>query len=130
MATFTAGELEVMQVLWDRGPLTPGQMQANFPRPVHNATLRSMLLVLLEKGHVARRKEGRAYVYEARTPQRNTLKKLVRRLTDVFCGGSPTALIAHIIQSEKLSADDIQRLRRILNQTGQTTQPAKKGGRR
>ncbi|MCE5229590.1 BlaI/MecI/CopY family transcriptional regulator [bacterium] len=127
MALFTAGELEVMQVLWDHGALSPPQMQERFPRPIHNATLRSMLLVLLEKGHVTRHKIGRAYVYEARTPQQNTLKKMVRRITDVFCGGSPTALIAQIIQSEKLSADDIKELQRVLKQTGPST---RKGNRR
>lgn len=129
MAIFTAGELEVMQVLWDRGPLNPGQIQDAFPRPIQNATLRSMLLVLLEKKHVTRRKSGRAYVYEARTPRQNTFRKMLRRMSDVFCGGSPTALIAHIIQSEKLSADDIQQLRRILKQSGQTNPPSKRSRR-
>ena len=64
---FTPGELEVMQVLWRHGPLKPGEIQRRFPRPIRNAALRSVLLVLLEKGHVTRDKEGRAYRYEART---------------------------------------------------------------
>ena len=52
MARFTEGELEVMQVLWEHGELKPGEIQERFPRGIRNAALRSVLLVLLEKGHV------------------------------------------------------------------------------
>ena len=75
-----------------------------------------MLLVLLEKGHVTRRKVGRSYVYEARTPRQKTFRKIVRRLTDVFCGGSPAVLIAQLMKTEKLSKDDIIELQRIATQ--------------
>ena len=50
MARFTEGELEVMQVLWEHGALKPGEIQERFPRGIRNAALRSVLLVLLEKG--------------------------------------------------------------------------------
>jgi predicted transcriptional regulator len=116
MVSFTPGELEVMQVLWDHGPLNPIQMQERFPRPIHNATLRSVLVVLLKKGHVERHKVGRSYVYQARTPRQNTFQKMVRRIGEIFCGGSPTTLIAQIIKSEKLSKDDILELQRIIGQ--------------
>ena len=137
MVNFTPGELEVMQVLWDHGALNPAQIEERFPRPIRNAALRSVLLVLMEKGHVARRKAGRAYVYEARTPRQNTFQKMVRRLTDIFCSGSPAVLIAQLIQTEKLTPDDIAELQRVAAQraseqtdnqaTGRT--PGRKGKR-
>lgn len=114
MASFTPGELEIMQVLWDHGALSPNQMQERFPRPIHNATLRSVLVVLLEKGHVERRKVGRSYIYKARTPRQGTFQKMVRRISEIFCGGSPATLIAQIIKTEKLSKDDILELRRVI----------------
>ena len=113
MALFTRGELEVMQVLWEHEALKPGEIQEKFPRPIRNAALRSVLLVLLEKGHVTRRKVGKAYYYKARTPRQSTLKKMTRRLAEVFCGGSSAALIAHLIKSEELSEEDIRQLKRI-----------------
>ena len=116
MISFTPGELEVMQVLWNHGALSPNQMQERFPRPLHNATIRSVLKVLLEKGHVKRHKAGHSYVYEARTPRQNTFQSMVRRISELFCGGSPTTLIAQIIKSEKLSPDDIVELQRIIEQ--------------
>ena len=65
MSTFTAGELDVMKILWEHGELKPSQIQGKYPRPIKNAALRFQLKVLLEKGHVARRKIGKAYYYKA-----------------------------------------------------------------
>jgi len=110
---FTSGELEVMQVLWEHGSLKPAAIQERFPRTIRNGALRSVLLVLLEKGHVTRKKDGIAFYYKAKTPQQRTFKHLVRNLRDVFCDGSSAALIAQLIQTEKLSQDDIEALQRI-----------------
>ena len=66
MNGFTKGELEVMQVLWEHGLLKPGELQEHFLRPIGNAALRSVLLVLLEKEHVIRVRKGRAYYYKAK----------------------------------------------------------------
>lgn len=130
MATFTSGELEVMQVLWDHGALNPTQIEERFPRPIQNAALRSVLLILLEKGHVSREKVGRSFVYRARTPRQNTFKNMVRRLSDVFCGGSPAALIAQIIKTEKLSKEDIAELRRVMSQAEEPVADTRKKGKR
>ena len=116
MASLTEGELEVLQILWDHGPLKPSEIQEKFPRPIKNATLRSALRVLLDKRHVARKKEGKAYYYRPKTPMTKTFRSMTRRLADVFCGGSSVGLIAQLIESEELSADDIRELRRITNQ--------------
>ena len=113
MNGFTKGELEVMQVLWEHGPLKPADIQQQFPRPIRNAALRSVLLVLLEKEHVVRVREGRAYYYRAKTPRQKTLKKMTRQLAEIFSGGSPAALIVQLIKSERLSDDDIKELKRI-----------------
>lgn len=113
MVSFSAGELEVIQVLWTHGALKPAQIQEHFGRPVRNETLRSVLRVLLEKGHVTRVKVGKAYFYEARTPREGTFRRMTRKIADTFCGGSPTELIAQLIRSESLTAADIRELQRV-----------------
>jgi len=113
LESFTAAELEVMKVLWEHGALKPAEIEELFPRPVGNGAVRSVLLILLEKGHVERRKEGKAYYYEAKTPPESEFRNWARRIADVFCGGSSKALIAQLIKSEKLSAEDIRELEQI-----------------
>ncbi len=117
MARLTDGEMEVMQVLWEHGSSKPAEIQERFPRPISNMALRSVLRVLMEKGHVTRKKDSRAYLYQAKTARQQAMKQTMRRMADVFAGGSPLALIAQIIQSEKLSAEHIQELKRIASET-------------
>lgn len=114
--SFTPGELEVMQVLWKHGALKPAEIQECFPRPIRNAALRSLLLILLDKGHVRRRKSGKAYYYEAVTARVGSLRKMARRMAEIFCGGSSAALIAHLIQSENLSDEDIRHLEALVRE--------------
>lgn len=110
---FTPAELEIMTVLWDHGALTPGEIEERFPREIGNAALRSVLLILLDKGHVAREKDGRAYRYAAVTPRHAELRTLARRLMDRFCAGSPKALIAQLMKEEELSPEDLKELRAL-----------------
>ena len=113
MTNFTPGEFDVMRVLWEHDSLKPAEIQRKFPRPIRNAALRSVLLVLMEKGHVTPPKGRESYVYKAKAPKHGALKKMARRLADAFAGGSSVALIAELIKTEKLSEADIHELKRI-----------------
>lgn len=125
--TFTRGELEVMQVLWEHGELKPGELQEKFPRPIQNAALRFQLKLLLEKNHVERRKKGKAYYYRALTTSDNSLKKMAQRMSEVFCQGSTKGLIAALVVNEKLSEKDIEELKRFA-QDEASTEKQRKGG--
>jgi BlaI family transcriptional regulator, penicillinase repressor len=113
MTNFTDAELEVIQVLWEHGELSPQQIEERFPRSIKNATLRSVLMILLEKGHVRRKKAGRSYYYKAVTQKENAFRSLTDKMIQVFSGGSPVGLIAQLIESEELSDDDVRELQRI-----------------
>ena len=128
MQHFTPSELEVMQVLWQHGRLKPGEIEALFPRPIRNAALRSILLILLEKGHVIRTREGKAYFYEAKTASQGTLRSMARRMAEIFCGGSTAALIAQLMQAEKLSEEDIRELEGIVRGSAEGKARSEKEG--
>ena len=114
MASFNPNELEIMKVLWEEGSLKPSEIQERLSYPVKNSALRWQLGALMEKGHVTRRKKGKAYYYRATTPRQRAFKKLTRRMAEVFCGGSAVALIGQMIESEEgLSQEDIRELRRL-----------------
>ncbi len=113
----TSAELEVMQILWEHGDLKPADVQNHFPREIKNSALRSILGILVEKGHVARRKDGKAFFYKARTRQKSVFRSMMREVTDVFCQGSSQALLMNLIQSEKLSEEDLIALKRMADQS-------------
>ncbi len=122
----TPGEIEVMQVLWEQGELKPTEIEERFPRPIKNAALRFQLKTLLEKGHVTRRKEGKAYLYQAVTQREGAFKKMTRRLAESFCQGSTAGLIAELIKSEELSPSEIKELQELAAQRGAKTKSSRR----
>ncbi len=127
MASLNQDELEIMKVLWNHGALKPAEIQEKLEFPIKNSALRWKLGMLIEKGHVKRQKQGKAFFYQATTPQQNALKKVIRGLADIFCEGSAVALIGQMIESEdRLSEEDVKELRRIAGKVA----PRKKTGRK
>ena len=102
MARFTAGEMEVMRILWEHGELKPAEIQKQFPRPIKNAALRSYLTILVEKGHLTRRSKGKAFYYRPKTKRESTFRSMLGELVNTFCGGSSEALLCHLLAKEKL----------------------------
>lgn len=109
-----------MQILWQHGSLKPAEILEHLDRPLSNPALRSVLRVLMDKGHLTRSKKGKAYFYRTRRTAPTAFKKMSRRLADIFCGGSSFELIAQLIKTEKLSASDIQQLRELAQEKAET----------
>lgn len=116
MPRFTPGELKVMRLLWAHGELKPAELQQLFPEPIKNSALRSYLTILLEKGHVSRRRVGKAYYYKALTRSRSAFRTTLHELVEAYCGGSLQSLVMNIIRMEKLSEDDLIALKRLADE--------------
>ncbi len=113
MPRFTPGELAVMQTLWEHGELKPSEVQENFREPIKNPALRSYLAILLEKGHVSRRKVGKAYYYRAVTRRSTAFRSMIREIADAYCDGSARNLVLNLIRAEKLSDEELLELKRL-----------------
>ncbi|MCP4901376.1 MAG: BlaI/MecI/CopY family transcriptional regulator, partial [bacterium] len=87
-----ANELEILKILWNEGPLKPGDIQERLSEPVKNSALRAQLASLVERGQLKRRREGKAYFYSAAAAKESTFQSLTRRIADVFFEGSSAAL--------------------------------------
>ncbi len=114
--TLTAGELEVMKVLWEHGELKPAQIQEYFSRPIKNPALRSYLSILLEKGHVSRHKVGKAYFYKAKTRQTKAWQRQLGDLVETYFNGSVASMVLNLVKTEKLSPEDIEALKAYADQ--------------
>lgn len=113
MTPFTPGERTVMRLLWKHGEMRPAEIQKHYPEPIKNPALRSYLTILLDKGHVTRRKVGKAYVYKAVTRRQSAFRRTLRELVDTYCDGSVHALLLNLIRAEKLADDELLRLARL-----------------
>ena len=64
MISLHQNELEALRILWEGGELKPAEIQAKFSWPIDNGTLRSALENLVEKKHITRKQQGKAFYYE------------------------------------------------------------------
>ncbi|HVK80396.1 MAG TPA: BlaI/MecI/CopY family transcriptional regulator [Verrucomicrobiae bacterium] len=125
MASFTPGELAVMQILWEHGELKPADVQERFPEPIKNPALRSYLKILVDKGHVSRRKVGKAFLYKAATQKQAALRSTLRDMVETYFNGSTKSLVLNLIRREKLSEHDLLELKRL----AESDEPKSKGKR-
>ena len=126
MTRFTPGELAVMKLLWQHGEMKPADMQRRFPWEIKNPALRSHLTILLGKGHVTRRKHGKAFLYKAATRQQSAFQLTLRELIDNYCGGSVHSLLLNLIQTEKLTSAELLELERIAQDSDSAPRDSKR----
>lgn len=116
--TPTAVELEILQVLWDRGPSTVRQVleQLNKTRPRAYTSILSMMNVMREKGLVTREEQGKAHVYRARRGQEKTLGKLVKDLLGRAFDGSAQSLITHVLDQSTPSQQELEEIQELIKE--------------
>lgn len=107
-----------MDVIYARGQATALEVLADLPDPPGKTAVRTLLRILEEKGHLAHRQEGQTYVYRPSRPREHAAQSALRRVLDVFFGGSlERAVAAHLGDMDQdLSADELKRLARLINQ--------------
>jgi predicted transcriptional regulator len=114
----TDGELEILRVLWDRGPSTVRDVYAWLSRirPVGYTTVLKFMQIMAEKGLVRRDQEQRAHLYEAMVPCESTQRQLVRDLLDRAFGGSPLQLVMQALSAKRATPAEIAQIRHLLDQ--------------
>ena len=111
---FSERELDVMTVLWEHGPSTASEVRAHMRVDLAYNTVLSFLRVLEGKGHVAHVIDGKAHRYRALVNRGQAGQSAISRLLDTVFGGSAELLLLHLVRDKRVDADEIKRLRRIL----------------
>src|ERR1700694_1884193 len=105
-------ENEVMRAVWDRGPSSVEAVHeaVSRTRSLKEATIRTLLRRLEQKGDLRHQEEGRAYVYKAVEPARSMAARAVRQIMDRFCQGSVEELVSGMVDAKVLNKGDLERL--------------------
>lgn len=110
-------ESVVMEVLWQRSPQTSEEVVAALGQRQdwQEATIKTLLNRLLNKGAIEAQKDGRRYLYSPKLRREDWVmgesESLLARLFD----GRVAPLVAHFSQQRKLSAADVAELRRLVD---------------
>jgi BlaI family transcriptional regulator, penicillinase repressor len=114
----TDAELEILAVLWDRGPSTVRDVHEAIARrkPAMYTTVLKMLQIMAEKGIVRRNEEQRAHVYESARPREWTQRQLAGDLLQRAFNGSAKSLMLGALSARKASRQELAELRQFLDE--------------
>lgn len=112
----TASELEILQVLWTRGPSTVREVYEvlSEKRDMGYTSVLKLMQIMTEKGSVRRNETQRAHVYEVCQPAEKTKRGLAADVLQRVFDGSASELMMHALASHRASKEEIAELRRLL----------------
>ena len=112
----TGAELDILAVLWRKGPSTVREVfEALGKHSGYTTTLKQMQL-MAEKGLLVRNERFRSHVYEARTPKEQTQRQIAGDLLKRAFDGSAKSLVLGALSAQPASGEDLAEIRRMLDQ--------------
>ena len=111
----TDHELRLMEVLWRKGRATVADVVEDLPPPpLSYSTVLTTLRTLEQKGHIAHEEDGRAFIYHPLIERTEAARSAIHHVLDRFFGNSPGALAVTLLDDERLSDDDLARIKQML----------------
>lgn len=114
----TDGELQILNVLWQRGPSTVREVHEALleNKDIGYTTILKLMQIMSEKGLVSRDETDRRHVYEAERAQDETQRQLLSDLLDRAFNGSATKLVMQALSSKKASKEELAEIRSMLDE--------------
>ena len=118
----TETELELLRVLWEKGPATVRELHdaVNLQRAVGYTSVLKILQIMTEKGLVEREAANKAHIYRPAASQEETQNQLLRDLSERLCSGSAAQLAMHALAMQPASAEELDEIRNLIEQKRQT----------
>jgi len=114
----TDSELEILTVLWSRGPATVREIHEVIAnrKPAQYTTVLKTLQIMADKGLVRRDEKQRAHIYEAALPRESTQKQLAGDLLQRAFNGSAARMMQGALSARKASKTELAELRKVLDE--------------
>jgi BlaI family transcriptional regulator, penicillinase repressor len=114
--TLTPQELAIMKVVWklDKATVRDVYEELREKRPIAYTTVMTMMKILEEKGYLKKSRAERAYMYKPSRPRQQVVGAMVRDFVDRVFDGAASGLLLHLAKDGRLSKDERQHIRRII----------------
>ncbi len=118
MKSLTEVELELMTILWRLEEGSVNDVLAELPkeRKLAYTSVSTMLRILEQKKVLTSRKEGRGHIYVPKLKKADYEASSVKNLVSKVFEGAPVALVKQLLDTEKLSPDELEEIRKLLDQ--------------
>jgi predicted transcriptional regulator len=115
--TLTEAELRLMEVLWAKRHATVAEVtEALPPPPIAYNTVLTTMRILEQKGYVSHKEEGRAYLYTPLVGREEAAQSAVGLLLNRFFANKSAELALRLIESERPTEAELQRLKSLIEQ--------------
>ena len=115
--TLTEAELRLMEVLWEKRHATVAEVtEALPPPPIAYNTVLTTMRILEQKGYVSHKEEGRAYLYTPLVGREEAAQSAVGLLLHRFFANKSAELALRLIESERPTEAELQRLKSLIEQ--------------
>ena len=115
--TLTEVELEFMLIIWQAGEVTPEDVLTQLRRQgreLSDGSVRKILSILLAKGYLSRRPEGKTFRYRAEVAKGQAKGSLLMDLVNRAFAGSPAMMVAALLDNPKVSAADLKKIKQLI----------------
>ncbi|MCY4634405.1 MAG: BlaI/MecI/CopY family transcriptional regulator [Acidobacteria bacterium] len=112
-------ERQIMDVVYQYGQATAAEVLDALPDPPSYSTVRALLRVLEDKGHVRHRRQGPRYVFRPTVPREKARRSALARVVQTFFDGSSQAAVAALIDQSSLSGADLDHLEALIDRARQ-----------
>ena len=128
----TASELEILQVIWQRGPSTVREVYRTMARDrdIGYSTVLKFMQIMTDKGTLVRDETARPQIYRPARPQRQIQQNIVRDLVSRAFGGSSASLAIHALSDRKTSPDERRQIRELLDSLDEPKEGSSGKGRK
>jgi BlaI family penicillinase repressor len=112
----TEKELEILQILWERGPVAVKDVHECMGGDQQNGytTILKLLQIMHEKGLVTRQKSGKLHLYKAEASREHTCRHLIDKMIHTVFQGSAMQLVMSALENKNASKEDIDEIKRYL----------------
>ena len=112
-------EMQVLSVLWERGPSTAREVLEAMPDGKKRAytSILSVMQVMEKKGLVTHTNKGVAHVYQPAASKHHILQPFMHRVLNEVFGGRPAAMMQALLTETSVSDADLAEMRKLLAQT-------------
>ena len=112
----TEAELQILQVLWRRGPSSVRDVHVDLGQRTGYTTVLKLMQIMTDKGLLVRDDRERSHIYRAAQPEAHTQRRLAGDLMQRAFGGSARKLIAAALSSRRATAQELDEIRTLLDE--------------
>jgi predicted transcriptional regulator len=116
--TLTEAELQLMEIIWERGEGTVADVVAALPpnSQLAYSTVLTTLRILERKGYLSHIQEGRAFIYKPVVDQKQARQSALKHLLSRFFNNSPELLVLNVMEQEALDLNELERLKKLVDE--------------